>query len=100
MKFELKFLAAAFAVTFILSATASSVEAKTNCQNIYDRYLGAPGHKAFATSKGNDPGFHPTACSFIAGFSFKNLAEKKAVAECNQHSRPEDGGHCKVISSQ
>ena len=74
--------------------------ALTSCQKLYTRYQLAPGHKAFATTLGNDPGHHPTSCSFVPGFTMKRLAEKRAVVQCNQHRRVEDGGPCKIIDSQ
>ena len=94
-----KLIALGLAISVIIGFSGPS-EAKSNCQKFYDKYLKAPGHKAFATTRGNDPGFDPTTCSMFAGFTFKNLAEKKAVADCNLHSRPEYGGHCRVISSK
>ncbi len=60
----------------------------------------APGHKAFATTLGNDPGYHPTSCSFVAGFTLKKLSEQKAVSQCNRNRRKEDGGKCRVIHSR
>ena len=96
----MKRLCAILTVLIAAAAMPNQSQAKTNCQNFFDKFQRAPGHKAFATSRGNDPGFHPTTCSFFSGFSFKKLAERKAVADCNHNSRPEDGGHCKVISSQ
>jgi hypothetical protein len=84
----------------ILAWNAPVNAAQTTCQKLYARYTKAPGHKAFATTLGNDPGFHPTSCSFVAKFTFKRLAEKKAVQDCNRIRRKEDGGKCRVIHSK
>ncbi len=91
---------AAMAFAVAISFVATDAFALTNCQKLYARYQDAPGHKAFATTLGNNPGHHPTSCSFIPGQTLKRLAEKKAVAECNQIRRPKDGGRCKVINSK
>ncbi len=72
----------------------------TNCQKNFNNYKKAPGRKAFATTLGNDPGYHPGSCSFVAGYSVKKLAEKKAIENCNRIRRREDGGKCKVIDSK
>ena len=100
MKIEMKAVAIVLALGTALFAQSNSAEAKTNCQKFYAKYLKAPGHKAFATTKGNDPGFHPTTCSFFSGVSSKKLAEREAVKDCNENSRQKDGGNCKVISSK
>jgi hypothetical protein len=72
----------------------------TNCQKQFNKYKRAKGHKAFATTLGNDPGFHPGSCAAVTDFTFKKLAEKKAVEICNRIRRKEDGGKCKVIDSK
>ena len=100
MKTRTSIFSKVLVVAFACSSMPISAGAKTNCQKFYDKYLKASGHKAFATTRGNDPGYDPTTCSFFAGFTFKKLAEKKAVTDCNRHSRPEDGGHCQVIDSR
>ena len=87
-------------ITTAIIAMSSNSFALTNCQKLFAKYQQAHGHKAFATTMGNDPGYHPTSCSLISNFSFKKLAEKKVISECNKVRRPEDGGACKVISSQ
>jgi hypothetical protein len=90
----------AMALVVAVPFAATDAFALTNCQKLYARYQDAPGHKAFATTLGNDPGHHPTSCSFIPGSSLKKRAEEKAVAQCNRIRRPEDGGRCKVINSK
>ena len=100
MKIEVKILTVVLALGMVIFAQNNAAEAKTNCQKFYAKYLKALGHKAFATTKGNDPGFHPTTCSFFSGVSSKKLAERKAVKDCNENSRQKDGGNCKVISSK
>jgi hypothetical protein len=72
----------------------------TNCQKSFKLYLKASGHKAFATTLGNDPGYHPGSCSRITGYSIKKLAERKAVEDCNRNRRKIDGGKCTIIASE
>jgi hypothetical protein len=100
MKFTAAILASAFAAMFFLFTTAVQAAELTNCQKNFNQYKKEAGHKAFATTLGNDPGYHPASCYAVTGFSFKKLAESKAVSECNRVRRKIDGGKCRVIASE
>ena len=95
-----KITTAVSALVLAFAFSIASANAATGCQKLFARYLKAPGHKAFATTLGNDPGHHPTSCSFIASYSIKKLAQRDAVNECNGIRRKEDGGKCRVIDSK
>lgn len=86
-------------ILFCVSTTDASAEL-TNCQKNFNQYRKAVGHKAFATTLGNDPGFHPGSCFAVTGYSLKKLAEKKAVENCNRVRRKIDGGKCRIIDSK
>lgn len=88
------------ALSAFLASTASTFAGLTNCQKLFKKYEMAGGHKAYATTMGNDPGFHPSSCHFAANFTFKKKAEQKAVELCNRVRRKMDGGRCKVIHSK
>jgi hypothetical protein len=94
------FLASAFSFAASVALSNSAAAELTNCQKNYNQYKKEAGHKAFATTLGNDPGYHPGSCYYVSGYSIKKLAESKAVAECNRVRRKVDGGKCRVIDSQ
>jgi hypothetical protein len=85
---------------FFAAFTTPAKADLTNCQKNFNQYKKAAGHKAFATTLGNDPGYHPSSCFAVTGYSLKKLAENKAVAECNRVRRKIDGGKCRVIDSK
>jgi hypothetical protein len=100
MKSAAAILTGVFMVTFCAALSSASANELTNCQKNFNEYLKAPGHKAFATTLGNDPGYHPASCFAVTGYSLKKLAENKAVSECNRVRRKMDGGKCRVIDSR
>ncbi len=100
----MKPVASILMTVFLLTACAifstPAAAELTNCQKNFNQYMKEPGHKAFTTTLGNDPGFHPASCFGVTGYSLKKLAENKAVSECNRVRRKIDGGKCRVIDSK
>jgi hypothetical protein len=100
MKSTAVLLTSVLLLTLSAASPAAAAADLTNCQKNFNQYQKAPGHKAFATTLGNDPGYHPASCFAVVGYSIKKLAENKAVAECNRVRRKIDGGKCRVIDSK
>ncbi len=100
MKSTAAILTSVIVLAFCAASSTASGAGLTNCQKNFNQYKKEAGHKAFATTLGNDPGYHPASCFAVTGYSLKKLAENKAIAECNRIRRKMDGGKCQVIDSK
>ena len=89
---------AASCFTFVSDASAA-----TTCRKYYKtQYAFKPGHKAFATTRGQSPDRIPeVACGVGFGYPSEKDARRAALAVCNLDSLDSKiPGSCKIIFSQ